>query len=91
MIRRTLLALVLLAMLAVGVLLVGPSPAEAATPECWAHLAERPGTTPAADRRYHLERGEPSPCTEADAAESSSDGSDHDDEKSRYCRKRWFC
>lgn len=39
--------------------------------ECWAHLASvETANTPAADRRYHLERGEASPCTEYDASDN---------------------
>ncbi|AOT25004.1 hypothetical protein PBI_KALPINE_85 [Mycobacterium phage Kalpine] len=70
--------------------------------QCWAHLAEIPAdqkTTPAGDRRYHLEHGEFSPCTEQDANEGSRPapvprtGEDNhpDEEKSRYCRKHWYC
>lgn len=73
---------------------------------CWAHLAEIPAsqkTSAAGDVRYHRARGEFSPCTEQEASEadrsswgsSSSDdnrdNSRHDDGKSRYCKKRWFC
>ena len=70
------------------------------TARCAIHLAGQPGTTAAADRRYHLEHGEESPCTEADArgregeamrGASPSHGDDHQDEKSRYCRKHWYC
>lgn len=65
---------------------------------CYAHLAALPAdqkTTAAGDRRYHLSKGEESPCTEFEAneydqANSSSDDSGRD-KKSRYCRKRWFC
>ncbi|QXO13359.1 hypothetical protein SEA_TROOPER_82 [Mycobacterium phage Trooper] len=106
MIRRTLLALVLLALLSMGVLQVGPAPAHAeVSAQCIAHLAEIPAsqkTTAAGDRRYHLEHGEFSPCTEQDANEdreavatrgaAASPGEDHDDDKkSRYCRKHWYC
>lgn len=65
---------------------------------CWAHLAEIPaGETPAGDVRYHRMRGEFSPCTEQEAAEASgsssrsSDSGERREEKSRYCKKRWFC
>ncbi|QDP44662.1 hypothetical protein SEA_NOTHINGSPECIAL_78 [Mycobacterium phage NothingSpecial] len=72
---------------------------------CYAHLAEHPGTTAGADRRYHLEHGEFSPCTEQDANESKDregvatrgvapspeDDKHDDDKKSRYCRKHWYC
>jgi hypothetical protein len=52
----------------------GPAHAHAeVSAACWQHLAGvDTANTPAADRRYHLERGEPSPCTEFDAAEGSS-------------------
>ncbi|AHJ86441.1 putative RDF protein [Mycobacterium phage 40AC] len=99
MIRRTLLSSALLALLATASIQVGPAPAHAVTPECWAHLAGvDKANTPAADRRYHLERGQHSPCTEQDAnegsrpADSARQGDDKPDEgKSRFCRKRWYC
>lgn len=91
---------------------VGNSPAIIAeahagtSARCKAHIAEH-GTTPGADRRYHLEHHEFSPCTEQDAGESKHrdehrdkeihqphvGGDDHKDhdKKSRYCRKHWFC
>ncbi|QFP95560.1 hypothetical protein SEA_GAUGELDP_77 [Mycobacterium phage GaugeLDP] len=73
--------------------------------QCWAHLAEiPPGETPAGDRRYHLLRGEPSPCSEQEVNEaqgreevatrgaaSSSKPKEDNDGKSRFCRKRWYC
>ncbi|AWH13601.1 hypothetical protein SEA_ABBYPAIGE_85 [Mycobacterium phage AbbyPaige] len=100
-IRRVLLSLVLLALLAVASIQVGPAPAHAeVSAECWAHLAEHPGTTPGADRRYHLEHGEFSPCTEQDANEDqgavgtrgpAASSEDQPDKKSRYCRKHWYC
>ncbi|BBX09471.1 DUF7199 family protein [Mycolicibacterium aichiense] len=74
---------------------------------CYAHLAEIPAsqkTTAAGDRRYHLEHGEFSPCTEQDAndgreaavsrgpaASHDDDKRKDDDKKSRYCRKHWYC
>ena len=66
---------------------------------CWAHLAEiPPGETPAGDRRYHLAKGEPSPCSEQETSEverssaaSRNDGSERHEEKSRFCKKKWFC
>ncbi|ASR86182.1 hypothetical protein SEA_BOBSWAGET_77 [Mycobacterium phage BobSwaget] len=103
--RRLLLIQLMLAMIAVATLqLAAPAHAEVSA-LCWAHLAESPaGTTPASDRRYHLERGQESPCTEQDAASPDREGevstrgdasSSHDDKpdegKSRYCRKHWFC
>uniref|UniRef100_A0AAU8GS46 Uncharacterized protein n=1 Tax=Mycobacterium phage BabyBack TaxID=3158877 RepID=A0AAU8GS46_9CAUD len=73
--------------------------------QCWAHLAEiPPGETPAGDRRYHLMRGEPSPCSEQEVNEASqsreavgtrgsaaSPDRKQDNEKSRFCKKRWYC
>ncbi|AIT13557.1 site-specific recombination directionality factor RDF [Mycobacterium phage SweetiePie] len=102
MIRRTLLASLLLALLAMASIQVGPAPAHAeVSAQCMAHLAEHPGTTPAADRRYHLEHGEFSPCTEQDANEdreavgtrgpAASPDHNEPDKKSRYCRKHWYC
>lgn len=95
--------------LVVGCALLGapatPAYAEVSA-ECWEHLAGvKESNTPAADRRYHLERGEHSPCTEQDASQGnrnnsgrrvdSTQGSDYNDKgnerKSKYCRKRWFC
>lgn len=75
------------------------SPTEAAaevSASCAAHLASRPGETPAGDRRFHLARGEKSPCTAADAgsgavAAAKSDGGRDRDGKSRFCRRNWFC
>ncbi|QGJ90979.1 hypothetical protein SEA_BIANCATRI92_81 [Mycobacterium phage BiancaTri92] len=100
-IRRTILASVLLALVSIGTIQVGPAPAHAeVSAECWAHLAKvDKQNTPAADRRYHLAHGEPSPCTEADANDEGShhvrtdndNRKDGDDKKSRYCRKHWFC
>lgn len=103
---RLLTGLVGLAMLAIAALQIGPAPAHAeVSAQCWAHLAEIPAsqkTTAAGDRRYHLEHGEFSPCTEQDANEgeavdtrgsaASPDNDKHEDSgKSRYCRKHWFC
>ena len=63
---------------------------------CYAHLAKSSShQTPAADRRFHLERGEESPCTEFDAGQVSTADDNHkdnsDDGKSRYCRKHIWC
>lgn len=95
------LVLSLLALMAMAVIQVGPAPAHAeVSAQCWAHLAGIPAdqkTTPAGDRRYHLEHGEFSPCTEQDANEGSAPasrgGDEHrdDDNKSHYCRKHWYC
>ncbi|UVK63371.1 hypothetical protein SEA_SHYGU2_74 [Mycobacterium phage Shygu2] len=87
-----------------GAIVLGNAPAIIAearadvTAECWAHLGGvSTANTPAADRRFHLERGEFSPCTEADANESlpkaSSDSKPKEDrdKKSRHCRKHWYC
>ncbi|ASZ75512.1 site-specific recombination directionality factor RDF [Mycobacterium phage Kimona] len=85
-----------------GLALFTSGPAEAApSSACLAHLADKQThTTPAADRRYHLQRGEPSPCSEQDAQggeESPASPVQRDDQdkrdggKSRFCRKHWFC
>jgi hypothetical protein len=59
--------IVAVALVGAGVLAPAPARAEVSA-ACWAHLAGvETANTPAADRRYHLERGEPSPCTEYDA------------------------
>lgn len=90
----------LAAAIAAGAVLIAPAaPAHAeVSARCWAHLAEIPaGETPAGDVRYHRMRGEFSPCTEQEAAEASGSSSRSDrreerhEEKSRYCKKRWFC
>ncbi|AER49915.1 hypothetical protein LHTSCC_77 [Mycobacterium phage LHTSCC] len=89
-----------------GAIVLGNAPAIIAearadvSAECWAHLGGvQTANTPAADRRFHLERGEFSPCTEQDAKEglpkaSSDNGKAKDDDrdkKSRHCRKHWYC
>ncbi|AGT13346.1 hypothetical protein SEA_LITTLEGUY_75 [Mycobacterium phage LittleGuy] len=88
-----------------GAIVLGNTPAIIAearadvTAECYAHLSDKQShTTPAADRRFHLERGEPSPCTEQDAKDglpkaSSDSGKPKEDrdKKSRHCRKHWYC
>lgn len=85
------------AIAATGVIITPAAPAHAeVSAECWAHLAELPpGVTPASDVRYHRARGEFSPCTEQEAAEASTASQNKDnhsrDEKSRYCKRRWFC
>ena len=66
---------------------------------CWAHLAglRDKTTTAAADVRYHRMRGEASACNEQEAREADgarsakSDERKHDEGKSRYCRKHWYC
>ncbi|AOT24729.1 hypothetical protein PBI_STASIA_73 [Mycobacterium phage Stasia] len=77
---------------------LAPKASADVTAECWAHLSDKQShTTPAADRRFHLQRGEPSPCTEQDAKNGlpkakSDEAKDKADEgKSRFCRKRWYC
>lgn len=79
-----------------ALMLAAPSEAHAElSAGCAAHLASRPGETAAGDRRFHLARGEESPCTAADAGltpVSHSDGRDRSDGgKSRFCRRNWFC
>ena len=77
-------------------MLVGPAPTAAAgpSPECLAHL-EQVGKTEAADQRYWLERGQlPLKCPlrdEASTGEPKHEQPKDSDEKSRYCRKRWYC
>lgn len=84
------------AVAAAGALLMA-SPGEAhaeVSAGCVAHLASRPGETPAGDRRFHLARGEESPCSEADAGWDSASKDDSGRSgcgKSRFCRKHWFC
>ncbi|QBP31459.1 site-specific recombination directionality factor RDF [Mycobacterium phage Miramae] len=91
-----------MALLAGLILLAQPAAATAdVSAECWRHLSVvDTARTPAADRRFHLERGEFSPCTEHDANDgllpkaSSDGGKDKDkdrDKKSRHCRKHWYC
>lgn len=91
-------ALMIAALAAAGLAFAPAPTAHAVSAACWAHLSKvDTAQTPAADRRFHLERGEFSPCSEADAGESSarSTTSDNrgsaDEGKSRYCRKHWFC
>ncbi|AGK87553.1 site-specific recombination directionality factor RDF [Mycobacterium phage HINdeR] len=95
MIKTWLIALALAASFT-GLGLVTSGQAQAApSAECVAHLAgKQTAITPSADRRYHLERGEASPCNAEDAGESATrdDRVEQDDEqKSRFCRKRWYC
>lgn len=72
-------AFLLAVVVGASVVLAPAFPAHAqVSAECWAHLAGvKKSNTPAADRRFHLARGEFSPCTEQDAADSggSSNGS----------------
>lgn len=84
------------AAVAVASLLAAPAPAGAEVSSgCAAHLAAHPGESAAGDRRFHLARGEESPCSEADAGYSrevsSRDGERGEEGKSRFCRKRWYC
>jgi len=93
------------AIAASAIVITPPASAHAeVSARCWAHLAEIPAdqkTTAAGDVRYHRMRGEFSPCNEQEANEadhsswgsSSSNDRDKDkhDDKSRYCKKRWFC
>jgi hypothetical protein len=70
-------AFLLAVVVGASVMLAPAFPAHAqVSAECWAHLAGvKKSNTPAADRRYHLERGEFSPCTEQDAADNSGGSS----------------
>ncbi|AEJ92359.1 site-specific recombination directionality factor RDF [Mycobacterium phage DroogsArmy] len=97
MIKTWLIALAMAASFT-GLGLVTSGQAQAApSAECAAHLAgKQTAITPSADRRYHLERGEFSPCNEEDAGGSSSARRDDhpqedDEQKTRFCRKRWYC
>lgn len=86
-------ALVAAAAALAAMLLAAPESHAEVSAGCAAHLASKPGETAASDRRYHLERGEESPCSGRDAygwGESRS-GDDDRDGKSRYCRKHWYC
>ena len=66
-----------------GIMMLPSAPAEAdVSAECWAHLAGvQTAKTPAADRRFHLARGEYSPCTEYDAQEGTKQGSQSNSEQ----------
>lgn len=75
-----------------------PAPAHAEVSAiCLAHLAGLESTTSAGeDVRYHTMRGQFSPCTEHEAAEADrrvnvTSDEHHDEGKSRYCSRRWFC
>lgn len=80
---------------ALGAAVAAPGVAHAEISEmCLEHLAERPGTTPAEDRRFHMSRGEFSPCTPADAGyrlESGSRDHDHREKEGRFCDGRFWC
>lgn len=63
---------VLVVALVAGSVVLSPAAKAEVSAECWAHLAGvKESNTPAADRRYHLERGEFSPCTEQDASQGN--------------------
>lgn len=103
--KRLMLATLFVVASALMILALSKTPAAHAevSVQCVAHLAERPGTTASADRRYHLEQGEFSPCSEQDAGEnregevsrgassSPEDNGNDRDKKSRHCRKHWYC
>ena len=64
------------------------------------HVQEATGkhVTAAEDRRHWLDRGQKSMyCSEQDAAESSttqatdSSSDEKHDDKSRYCKRKWYC
>ena len=83
------------AVAATAVVIAPASPAHAEVSlRCQQHLLQTPGTTASADVRYHRSRGEFSPCNEQEASESdgaNNERSNKRDDKSRYCRKHWFC
>jgi hypothetical protein len=94
-------AAAIVVMAALGIA-IGNAPAAHAdvSAECWAHIADHPGTTPAGDRRYHLEHPSAgfTPCTEYDAG--SNDGNvtsgEHsrrsdDGGRKRYDKPGWHC
>lgn len=83
------------AVAAVGAMLLASPEAHAeVSMECWRHLAAHPGTTAGADRRFHLERGEPSVCTEQEANAidgTSSSSRKRDDERPHFDRPGRGC
>jgi hypothetical protein len=70
--ERPVIKATLVASLLVGAgVVLAPTASAEVSAACWAHLAGvKQANTPAADRRYHLERGEASPCTEYDASDN---------------------
>ncbi|UVF60947.1 hypothetical protein SEA_FAYELY_85 [Mycobacterium phage Fayely] len=56
-----------------------------------AHVAEHGGLT--ADNSYHIQHGELPTCNGSEqTATQGGDSTDNDrDNKSRYCRKHWYC
>ncbi|QGJ88839.1 hypothetical protein SEA_YECEY3_88 [Mycobacterium phage Yecey3] len=51
-----------------------------------AHIAEHGGFY--ADSAYHIAHGELPTCAKESNARQ---GANHDDDKSRFCRKKWYC
>lgn len=88
-----------------GAVLSAPPAHAEMSAACAAHLARYPGVTAASDRRYHLGRGEESPCSAQDEttqqrawygddnnpAARSSRSSRDDHRKDRRDRKSRFC
>ena len=90
---RSIVAVMAAAIAVVGVMLAPAATAEVSS-ACWSHLAAMPAgeiVTPAEDVRYHLSRGEESPCADSDQGVGRSSSRDGDGGKSRFCRKRWWC
>lgn len=83
-------------LVAIGYVTLAKAPVAHAEVSAWCvqHLAERPGTTPGEDRRFHLARGEFSPCTESDSGFVSDRGGSSDHRRERegsFCDGRWWC
>lgn len=84
-------ALVLAALVVVGVTLTPAAPANAqVSAKCLSHMAKEK-TTAVADRLYHLTHGGESPCEESEAVEFDAPKDNNNEGKSHYCRKHWFC
>jgi hypothetical protein len=93
-VRRLLATLVLIAAVAVGVLAITQAPAAHAGPLCeargQAHIDRHGGL--AKDSADHIARGELPTCDPNPPKDTAKPNySDHDDEKSRYCKRKWFC
>ncbi|AAN01829.1 hypothetical protein SEA_BUZZBUZZ_74 [Mycobacterium phage BuzzBuzz] len=81
------------AMLAALGLLLTPAPAQAG-PTCEhrsaAHIAEHGGIN--ADSAWHVAHGQLPTCDHSSSGgEARNSNGDNDNEKSRFCRKRWYC
>ncbi|AJD82493.1 hypothetical protein SHEEN_75 [Mycobacterium phage Sheen] len=54
-----------------------------------AHVAEHGGL--AADSAWHVAHGQPPTCGDEDKPASTPRDDRDDDNKSRWCRKHWYC